>query len=106
MSDKVTSAAPLGTRPRLVFVWNYLDWGGAQIYLIAIMKEAREEWDVSVALPHGSSQEILNFIEQAGVRYEFIDASLDSGPATSIGLKIRRQFQRIRDSELPIPSPV
>ena len=56
MSDKVTSAAPLGTRPRLVFVWNYLDWGGAQIYLIAITKEAREEWDVSVALPHGSSQ--------------------------------------------------
>jgi hypothetical protein len=29
------------------------------------MKEAREERDVSVALPHGSSQEILNFIERA-----------------------------------------
>lgn len=30
----------------------------------------------------------MNFIEQAGVRFEFIDACLDSAPATSSGLKI------------------
>jgi hypothetical protein len=42
---------------RLVFVWNYLSWGGAQIYFLSIMKVARQAWDILVILPEASSPE-------------------------------------------------
>jgi len=86
------------TKPRrqIIYVWNYLNWGGAQIYLLAIMKEAKADWDIVVILPFGSSQEIINFIEQIGVRYEFIDACIDNKTAPTIMRKLERQWRRIR----------
>lgn len=83
-------------RRQIIYVWNYLNWGGAQIYLLAIMKEAKADWDILVILPQGSSPDIINFIEQIGVRYEFIDACIDDGPAPTIRRKIERQWRRIR----------
>ena len=73
----------MGNPPKrkLVFLWSYLEWGGAQIYLIAIMKEAMRQWDVTVALPKASSPEILAYLRQAGVDYEFLTHHLDIGPA-------------------------
>jgi hypothetical protein len=32
-------------------MWTYLAWGGAQIYFLAIMKEAKKDWDIKVILP-------------------------------------------------------
>src|SRR5207248_2856104 len=84
------------TKPRLIYVWNYLNWGGAQIYLLAIMKEAKADWDVVVILPHGSSSDILNFLDQIGVSYEFIDACIDSDAAPTVKRKLQRQYSRIR----------
>src|SRR5690242_9346124 len=69
------------SKPRIRFVWNYLDWGGANVYLLAIMKEARGEWDIEVLLPQGSSPDILNMIAAAGIRHRLIDALLDKEPA-------------------------
>lgn len=80
---------------RLIFVWNYIEWGGAQIYFLAIMKAARENWDVKVILPRGSSPEILRFIEEIGVPYEFIDDHIDHTPAVTILRKCKRQLRRI-----------
>ncbi|MEP6787084.1 MAG: glycosyltransferase family 4 protein [Acidobacteriota bacterium] len=83
-------------RRRIIYVWNYLNWGGAQIYLLAIMKEAMADWDVVVAMPIGSSPDILNFIEQIGVECELIDACIDNDPAPTIRRKLERQWRRIR----------
>ncbi|MBV9242815.1 MAG: hypothetical protein JO314_12490, partial [Acidobacteria bacterium] len=81
---------------RIRFVWNYLDWGGANVYLLAIMKEAAAEWDMEVLLPIGSSQDILDMIDAVGVRYRLIDACLDKEPAPSLVRKMARQWSRIR----------
>jgi glycosyltransferase involved in cell wall biosynthesis len=82
--------------PKVCFVWNYLSWGGAQIYFLAIMKAARDSWDLKVILPRESSPEILRFIEENGVPIEFIDDHLDySIPADTILKKVKRQFRRI-----------
>ena len=86
------------TKPRreLIFVWNYLEWGGAQIYLLAIMKEAKADWDVIAVLPRGSSPEIVRYLDQINIKCEFLDFHLDTGPAPTIQRKIQRQWRRIR----------
>lgn len=80
---------------RLIFLWPYVEWGGAQVYMMAIMKEAREDWDIVVALPRASSLEMIGFLEQIGVKYDLFDFQTDSRPATTLVRKLARQWSRI-----------
>jgi len=76
-------------------MWNYLEWGGAQIYFLAIMKEAKKDWDVKVILPKKSSPEFLKFLREIDVECEFIDAQIVFLPAFSIAERLKRQWRRI-----------
>jgi glycosyltransferase involved in cell wall biosynthesis len=80
----------------LIFAWNYEEWGGAQIYFLAIMKLARSEWDVRVVLPANSPQDIRSYLDQLNVPYECLDACIDTKPAPTIKRKLERQWRRIR----------
>ncbi|HQZ97817.1 MAG TPA: glycosyltransferase family 4 protein [Pyrinomonadaceae bacterium] len=82
-------------RRKLIFFWTYLEWGGAQVYFMAIMKEALKDWDVIVILPRNSSPEMIGFLRQIGVTIEFIDFVIDLGQAPTIKRKIERQLSRI-----------
>ncbi len=82
-------------RRKLIFLWTYAEWGGAQIYLLAVMKRAKELFDIVVILPRESMPDILNFLNKLDIPYEYIDACLDASPAPSIGDKLRRQWRRI-----------
>src|SRR5687768_5389056 len=83
-------------KPKLVFLWTYNNWGGAQVYFFAIMKLARKEWVIVVALPRSSPIDLIRFIDQLGVRCEFLDWHFDpKEEATFVG-KLRRQSERIR----------
>ena len=53
----------MNKKRRLVFVWNYLNWGGAQVYFLAIMKLARDDWDIIVHLPKDSSPVMIGYLE-------------------------------------------
>ncbi len=55
---------------RIIYAWNYIEWGGAQIYTIALIKEARRSFDVLVLLPEGSDPNLLELLSNEGVRYE------------------------------------
>lgn len=81
---------------KILYVWNYREWGGAQIYLLAIMKEAKAEWDVSAVLPTGSSPQVLNFLRDAGIPCEQIDACIDLSQARSLAHRIKRHISRVR----------
>ena len=81
---------------KLIFFWTYLEWGGAQVYFMAIMKEARPDWDVVAVLPRSSSPEIIRYLDQINVKCEFLDFYLDTAPAPTIRRKIQRQWRRIR----------
>ncbi len=83
-------------RRRIVFVWAYLQWGGAQIYFIAIIKVAIAKWDVTVVLPRASSPEIIRLIEETGATIEYLDVALDMDPATTPARKISRHITRIK----------
>lgn len=77
-------------------MWTYLEWGGAQIYFLAIMKQAKKDWDIKVILPERSSPEILKFLKEIDVEYEFIKTQIAFSPAFSIAEKLKRQWRRIR----------
>src|SRR5438552_18445792 len=81
---------------RLIFHWTYVEWGGAQIYLLTIMKRAKADWDIVVVLPRNSQSSILAFLDQIGVSYEFIDTYTDTEGASTIPQKIHRQWRRIQ----------
>ena len=83
-------------RRTIIFVWSYLEWGGAQVYFLAIIKQAKPDWDVVVVLPRNSSPEMIRFLEQLSVRYEFLELSIDNSPAVTVLGKLQRQWRRIR----------
>lgn len=83
-------------RKNLCFVWNYLSWGGAQIYFLAIIKAARATWNITVILPAGSSPEMLRYLDELGVSYKLVDYHLDYDPAPTLGRKLSRQLNRIK----------
>ena len=83
-------------RRRICFVWNYLSWGGAQVWMLAVMKEAKRDWDILVILPKASSPEIVRYLDELGVHYEFVDYFRDYSPAPTLGRKIARQLNRIK----------
>ncbi len=85
----------------MIFVWNYLEWGGAQIYFLGIMKLARADWDITVVLPEGSDPKLLKFIDDLGVRYEFVNGRFDLAPADSIARRVQRRFN-ILGSEINV----
>ena len=86
----------ISTKPQLIFLWNYVEWGGAQIYMLAIMKEAKSDFDIVVILPRDSMPDILYFLERLEIRHEFLDVSVDGGAAPTIKRKLSRQWRRIR----------
>ena len=83
-------------RRRICFVWNYLSWGGAQVWMLAVMKMAKRDWDIVVILPKASSPEIVRYLDDLGVSYEFVDHFLDYAPAPTLGRKIARQLNRMK----------
>ncbi len=83
-------------KKQIVFVWNYLNWGGAQIYFLAIIKVARPDWSVLVILPRGSSQAMIGFLEELNIDHEFSDHPIDLSPANTIAKKIKRQTTRLK----------
>lgn len=83
-------------RRQLIFLWNYLGWGGAQIYFIGIMKLAKQTWDVIVILPKGSDPKLLGFLDQIGVTYKFLEYHVDMNEAPTLRRKIERRISLIR----------
>ncbi|MFN2500502.1 MAG: glycosyltransferase family 4 protein [Pyrinomonadaceae bacterium] len=82
-------------RRRIIFCWTYLQWGGAQIYFLGIIKEAVKQFDVTVVLPRDSSPELVGYIHEIGVKTSFMDHHWDNLPAASLRHRIQRQWGRI-----------
>jgi glycosyltransferase involved in cell wall biosynthesis len=85
----------MSEKRQIVYVWNYLNWGGAQIYFLAVIKEAMNDRDILVILPRSSPKTIVGFLDEFGVKYEFSDHPIDLSPAPSIYSKLKRQAKRI-----------
>ena len=86
----------MNKKRRLVFVWNYLNWGGAQVYFLAIMKLARDDWDIIVHLPKDSSPVMIGYLEQLGIEYKLVGHYLNLDAVSGLSEKIGRQLDRLK----------
>lgn len=82
-----------GERKELLYVWPYLEWGGAQIYFTGIMKLACESYSVRAVMPKGTGQKLIGYLGRLNVTCEYFDAHLDLSPAQTPLQKIRRRWR-------------
>lgn len=80
----------------MLFVWNYLEWGGAQIYFLAIIKGVMKKCDVKVVLPVGSNEQLLGFLDNLKIPYDELNANTDNKPANSLKRKIELHYKKLR----------
>jgi hypothetical protein len=76
----------------VIYAWNYLQWGGAQIYLLSIIRNAPPSWRFTLLIPRNSKPDLIRFFDPYGVQIDYIDASIYEGPAESLGQKIKRRW--------------
>lgn len=81
---------------RVIYAWNYLEWGGAQIHILALIKEVRKEFETVVVLPEGSDPQLLGFLDAQGVRYALFPGHFDLNPASTVSAKLRRHCMKVK----------
>jgi glycosyltransferase involved in cell wall biosynthesis len=81
---------------RIIFAWNYHEWGGAQIHFLAIMKEVRKYFEPIIVLPQDTDPQFISFLRQENFRYEMFSGSIDLAPKAGLLEKLRRHITRIK----------
>ncbi len=76
----------------IFFVWNYLQWGGAQIYFLALMRSVSEKFAVKAVLPAGSDKKLLEYLDANRIVYDFYEGSMDGSKAESVKRRIQRRL--------------
>jgi glycosyltransferase involved in cell wall biosynthesis len=85
---------------QVIYIWNYTEWGGAQIYFLSIIKNAPKDWHFTIILPRDSKPEIIEFFKKYGVDFDFLDNKIELA-AETFSEKLLRQWRRIT-SEIAI----
>lgn len=81
---------------QVIYAWNYLEWGGAQIHFLALIKVVRKEFPITVALPYGSDAKLVTFLKDQDVPYRFFVGHADLSAARTLRRKIARRWAKIR----------
>lgn len=63
---------------QIIYAWNYREWGGAQIYFMSLMKEAKRSYAVTALIPADSEPKILQYLKALGIPVEFLPPALSS----------------------------
>lgn len=76
----------------IFYVWNYLEWGGVQIYFLGLMRSVSHKYKIKAILPEGSNKKILDYLEANNVEYDFFTGKIDFSKAETIGQRIKRRL--------------
>ncbi len=93
LSSNKSSESPLR---RVIFAWNCLEWGGAQMYFLGIARRIMDRCEVRFIFPAGTDPQFVDFCKNAGFGFEYLDRHADLGEAAGIGRKIARHFRKVR----------
>lgn len=96
MKSEKQSNAVEKKKAQIIYAWDYVQWGGAQIYYLALIKEVKNEFDVLMVLPENSDEQLLKFINALEVKYDFVQTESDAKPAETIKRKIERHINKIK----------
>ncbi|HVF46260.1 MAG TPA: glycosyltransferase family 4 protein [Pyrinomonadaceae bacterium] len=81
---------------RIIYVWNYREWGGAQIYFLSLMKAAQQSYSVSALIPSDSDSKIIEYLDELAVPYDFLGPGAPMVPARTIIGKLSRRLDLLR----------
>lgn len=80
---------------KIYYIWNYLEWGGAQIYFFGLMKRMNQSSEVLALMPKNSDAQLLKFLDNLNISCEFFDRHADVKPAPTIIRKLQRHWNKI-----------
>jgi glycosyltransferase involved in cell wall biosynthesis len=83
-------------RPQIVFAWNYLQWGGSQIYTLSLIRHLRHDFRIGAVIPAESSPELFSYLREYDVAIETFTPPADLEPAPGLGRKISRRIAKSR----------
>lgn len=69
-----------------------MEWGGAQIYFLSIMRSVSQKYRVKVILPENSAEKLLSYLRADGIEYEFFKGKMDMVKAITISRRIERRI--------------
>jgi glycosyltransferase involved in cell wall biosynthesis len=84
------------TKPRLIYSWNYLSWGGSQIYILSLIKAALKEFNVYLVVPHGTDEHLLSLFKPYDVDFVFFSPPVETKLPRSIRDRVHRRLNKIR----------
>lgn len=87
-------------RRQIFYAWNYREWGGAQIYFMSLMKEAKKSYSITALLPLNSEQKLLNYLALIDVPVSFLPPVEALPPANGLFAKIRRSLTHLSSENL------
>lgn len=94
-SENITKNEQISIK-KIIFVWNYLEWGGAQIYFLGIARRIKNLSDVLFIFPKDTGRQFFDFCENSNIPYEVLEVNNDLKPANTIKRKLERHFNKIR----------
>jgi glycosyltransferase involved in cell wall biosynthesis len=95
LNSETTEKLREGKPERVIYVWNYLEWGGAQVYFLGIASRIKDRANVKFVFPKATDRQFVRFCENAGIEYEFIETVADLKPAPGIKRKLERHLNKI-----------
>ncbi len=81
---------------QVIYVWNYLEWGGAQVYFLGVASRIKDRTNVKFVFPKETNRQFINFCENVGIEYEFLESVADFKPATTLKRKLERHLNKFR----------
>ncbi|MCS6874623.1 MAG: glycosyltransferase family 4 protein [Pyrinomonadaceae bacterium] len=85
---------------KIVYAWNYKEWGGVQIYFLSLMKEALKKHQVFVVMPNEiTNNQMVQILDSMNIEYARLNSVLDTSVAKGLIGKLRRHYRKLK-SEL------
>lgn len=86
---------------QIIYVWNYREWGGAQIYFLSLMRAAKRRFDVVAMIPSDSEPKVIQYLEDLNIPIEFLPPAPASRTENGLLAKIKYRSALIRsDAEM------
>lgn len=76
----------------IIYAWNYREWGGAQIYFMSLMKEAKRSYAVTALIPADSEAKILQYLAALDIHPEFLPPSPTLSKQSGLLGKLKRRI--------------
>src|SRR4051812_39061359 len=84
---------------RIIYAWNYIEWGGSQIHFLALIREARKMYETVVVLPEGTDPQFLGFLRDTNIDFYEFAGNIDLSEKRGIIQKLQRHLIRVRSEQ-------